>query len=460
MSPGLWLPIAATVSVGCLFWLLRDLRRQPVPRVLTFAVCAIFFRFLLSAFHPFTYPPIAGPFSINALFSVLVIGLGFQLIDHRLLRLRFLVPVYGLIFLIVISAIYNGTLKDSIQSLLKWLFFVVIGLAVYESVIRVGRALVLEKLLLSFSMPIVLQLLSVVLGYSKVTESDSSISYVGGYNHEGSFSIMLATALMLAALRLMQAPRPSRLWSVLPLLLAALVSLANYRTTILAILPPLAGFLYFHYLHKGLPIAKVTAALGIVAGMFMLAALDFSSIVERFSEIGTVVESTSQLIKSPLYYTEWEQDYFSARVYIWSQYIDAYVQSSGAQHLIGMGADSWGNQFRKYAHNTFVSHLYELGLLGCIGIAYVFLRYMLLCFGGAVTTYSALLFLCFISFLIMNLGTMPLWQIEGMILFGILSALAWEPKLARAQVTMTDGDIKTKAEDQGANTPVLAGESR
>lgn len=458
MSPALWLAIAAAVSAGCSFWLLRDLRRHPLPPILTFAVCAVFFRFLLSAFHPYTYPAVAGPFSINALFSVLVIGLGFQLIDHRLLRLRFLLPVYGLVFLIVISAIYNNTLKDSIQSLLKWLFFVVVALAVYESVIRVGRAVVLEKLLLTFNIPIILQLLSVVLGYSKFTESDTSISYVGGYNHEGSFSIMLATALVLASLRLLLPPRPPRLWSLLPLLLAVQVALANYRTTILSILPPLAGFLYFHFLHKGLPIAKVTAALGMVASVLLLATIDFSTLVERFSEIGTVVESTSQLIKSPLYYTEWEQDYFSARVYIWSQYIDAYVQGSGAQHLIGMGADAWTHQFPKYAHNTFVSHLYELGLLGCIGIAYIFLRYMLLCFGGSLTTYSAQLFLCFISFVILNLGTMPLWQIEGMILFAILSALIWELKLTTSTVAVAADEPTTTAQGQGTKAPILAGE--
>lgn len=450
MSPGLWLAIAAAVSAGCLLWLVLDMRRQPLPDVLTFVIYAIFFRFLLSAFHPFTFPAVIGPLSINALYSVLVIGLGIQFVDHRLLRLRFLLPFYGLILLIIVSALYNGTLKDSIQSLLKWLFFLVIALAVYESVVRVGRAVVLEKLFRSFSIPIVLQLLSVALGYSKSTENESSISYVGGYNHEAVFSVMLVAALVLVALRQMLLPRTSRLWSALPLLLALQVALANYRTNILSVLPPLFGFIYFHFLHKGLPLAKVTAALGMLAAAMVLTTVDFSSVVERFAEIGTVVDSTAQLIKSPLYYTEWEQDYFSARVYIWSQYIDGYLQSNSAQHVIGLGADAWEHQFRKYAHNTFISLLYELGLLGCIGIVYIFLRTMLLCLSGPMTTYSAQLLLCFVGFLVMNLGTMPLWQIEGMILFAVLSALAWELKLATSTNTMEDAEE--------AETPVLAGE--
>lgn len=450
MSPSVWLAGAAVVSAGCLVWLVLDLRRQPLPPILTFAVYAIFFRFLLSAFHPITFPAVVGPFSINALYSVLVIGLGFWFIDFRLLRLRFLLPVYGLILLIAISASYNGTLKDSIQSLLKWLFFLVIALAVYESVIRAGRAVVLEKLLMSFSIPVVLQLLSVALGYSKATENDSSVSYVGGYNHEAVFSVMLVTALMLAALRQILPPRTPRLWSMLPLLLAAEVALTNYRTNILSMLPPLFGFLYFHFLHKGLPLAKVSAALALMAGAIALTTVDFSNLIERFAEIGTVVDSTAQLIKSPVYYTEWEQDYFSARVYIWSQYIDAYLQGNSAQHLIGLGSDAWENQFRKYAHNTFVSHLYELGVLGCTAIAYFFLRNMLLCFSGPLTAYSMQLVLCFLGFLVMNMGTMPLWQIEGMILFAVLCALAWELKLTTS--------MKTGVTAVGADIPKLVGE--
>ncbi|NPU92403.1 MAG: O-antigen ligase domain-containing protein [Gammaproteobacteria bacterium] len=429
MSQNLWLGLAALVSIVCLFWLVWDMRRQPLPHILVFAVFAIFFRFLLSAFHPYTFPPLAGPLSINALYSAGVIGLGFLLIDHRLLRLRFLLPVYGLLVLIMASAFYNDTQKDSIDSLLKWLFFVVIALAVYESVIRAGRALTLEKLFKSFCIPTLLQLLSVVVGYSKFSESDHSVSYVGGYHHEAVFSVIMITALMLSALRQTVLPGAPRSWSLLPLVLAMNVALTNYRTNILSMLLPLWGYLYVRFLRRGAPLAKVFAALVLTAGVLLVAMLDFSALVDRFAEIGTVMDESAKLIKSPLYYTEWEKDYFSARVYIWSQYIDAYVNSNGMQHLIGMGADSWEHQFRIYAHNTFVSYLFELGLLGCSVIAYFFLRNMARCFNGPLTTYSLLLFLCFLGFLVMNLGTMPLWQVEGMILFAILNALAWELNL-------------------------------
>jgi len=438
MSPNVWFAIAAVVSFGCLLWLVQDMKWRPVPPILTFAVFAIFFRFALSAFHPFTFPPIVGPFSINALYSLLVVGLGFQFINYRLLLLRFLLPIYGLLLLIVISAIYNGSLKESIQSLVKWLFFVVITLAIYESVVRVGRALVLEKLLMAFSVPIILQLICIPLGYNKPTEDSNAISYIGGYNHEAVFSVMLVTALIMAALRLMVAPRPSFWWTAFPLLLAVQVAMANYRTNILSMLMPLLGFLYLHFLHKGLPLAKVGVALGVVAAFFVVATMDFTTLITRFSDISTVAESLGQLIKPPQFYTQFEQDYFSARVYFWSEYINAYVESNSVQHLIGMGADTWDKQFPKYAHNTLVSYLFELGMLGFLSLAFIFTRTLLLCLSGPLTTYSAQLFLGFSGFIVMNMGTMPLWQIEGMILFAVLSAFAWELKLKTSMKTVVD----------------------
>lgn len=429
MSPTLWHAIAALVSIVCLIGLSLDLRRQALPRVLVFVVYALFFRFLLSAFHTYTFPPVAGPFSINALYSLLVIGLGVLVINRRLLLLRFLLPVHGVMIVSIVSALYNGTLTESIQSLLKWAFFIVIALAVYESLLRSDRIKVLENLLKSFSIPIILQLLSVALGYSKRNEIDNSTSYLGGYNHEAVFSVMLVAALMLAALRQMLNPPTARMWRFLPILLAGSVMLANYRTNILTMLLPLGGFLWFRFFYGAQPLARMTGLAALTAGMAVIAIVDFSALVARFSEIGTVLEKASSLIKSPRYYTPWEQDYFSSRLYIWSQYIDGYMNSNFVQHLIGMGPDTWSELFPKYAHNTFISSLYELGLLGTLLLAYFFLAGLRRSLTSPYTTYSILLFLGLLGFLVMNLGTMPLWQIEGMILFAILNALTWERSL-------------------------------
>ncbi len=443
MTPVAWMAIAAPVSAVCAGWVLVDLRRQAMPRVLVFVVLAVFFRFLLSAFHPVTFPPVVGPFSINALYSLLVIAVGFLVIDRRLLRLQFLMPVYFLILLTLVSAVYNHSVKDSIQSLLKWLFFIVIALAVYESVLKVGRGIVLEKLCLSFSIPLVLQLLSVVLGHTKDTENDGSVSYVGGYSHEAVFSVMMISGLLIAALRQFSYPLPrSRRWGWLPLLFAVCVALTNYRTNILSMLLPFGGYLFFRFVYRGLPVIKVVSLMAMVSVLVLLPLVDLEGVVGRFAEIGTVLDSSAELVKSPLYYTEWEQDYFSARVYIWSQYIDAYLQGNTVQHLLGLGADTWSQYFEKYAHNTFVSYLYELGVFGCLGIAYFFLRSLIRCLASDMTVYAVLLALSLVGFLIMNLGTMPLWQIEGMILFAVLNALVWELGLRnRANATVADASL-------------------
>ena len=219
MAPTLWHAIAASVSIVCLIWISLDMRRQPLPKVLVFVVYALFFRFLLSAFPAFTFPPLVGPFSVNALYSLLVIALGFLMISRQLLLLRFLIPIHITIVLIIASALYNGSFGQSIQSLVKWLFFIVIAVAAYESLLRAERSLVLEKLIKSFSIPVILQLVSVAAGNSKLTENDGSVSYLGGYNHESVFSVMLVTALILAALRQLLQPPTGALWRFLPLLL-------------------------------------------------------------------------------------------------------------------------------------------------------------------------------------------------------------------------------------------------
>lgn len=433
MSPTLWQLLAAIVFTLCLAGITLSLRRQPLPGVLLFVVYALFFRFVLSAFHTYTFPPIAGPFSINALYSIAVIGAGLLIINQRLLLLRFLLPIHLLILLTLVSALYNGTLTQSVQSLVKWLFFIVIALAIYESLLRTERTVVLEKLLLSFSVPIVLQWLSLILGYRKFTELDQSVSYLGGYNHESVFSVMLMTAFCLAVLRQLIQPASTRFWHYLPLLLIAGIVLTNYRTTILGMLLPAGGYLWFRFVNAGHGLTRVLSFGMLVAGLLALSLLDLSAFIDRFSDIGTVMEKFSTLLKPPQYYTDMEQKYFSARLYIWSQYIDGYLRADPVQYLIGMGADTWNSRFLKYAHNTFIGNLYELGLLGVGLLGYFFIVTLVRTFSGPLTTYSVVLFLSQAGFLVMNLGTMPLWQIEGMILFAVLTTLVWERNLRAPQ---------------------------
>src|SRR5690606_8528022 len=183
MTPTLWLGVATVVTLICGVWLTRHLQRRSVPRILAFIVLVLFFRFVLSAFHPLTFPALIGPFSINALYSILVTGLGLLLIDKRLLLLKFLLPHYGLIAVILLSALLNGTLILSIVPLLKWRFSIVTALALVGTPMRVARGLMLASLLRALSAPLVRPVLATVLAYSTRSASDGPISYVGGYHH-------------------------------------------------------------------------------------------------------------------------------------------------------------------------------------------------------------------------------------------------------------------------------------
>ena len=141
---------------------------------------------------------------------------------------------------------------------------------------------------------------------------------------------------------------------------------------------------------------------------------------DRFADVFVFLGSLDELMKAPMYYSEAEKDIFSARVYIWSQYIYTYWQGDWIHQLVGWGPESWSGRFPKYAHNTYVSFLFEYGAFG------------LLCFLLAVTgflkqslriknrRYSLMLFSSMVGFLIMCFATMPLWNIEGLILYAIL----------------------------------------
>lgn len=74
-----------------------------------------------------------------------------------------------------------------------------------------------------------------------------------------------------------------------------------------------------------------------------------------------------------------------------------------------------------------------MGIIGCLSLAYFFLSNLVRCIQRPFTGYRILLLASFTGFLVINLGTMPLWQIEGMVLFATLNALTWELNLTRPE---------------------------
>ena len=89
-------------------------------KYLAFAICAIWLRFFLAAFHTITYPSLIAGFSINALSSISVAGLGLFFLPFAVFTLRTLLPFYFLFLAIAISGFVNMQIPGTINVLVKW----------------------------------------------------------------------------------------------------------------------------------------------------------------------------------------------------------------------------------------------------------------------------------------------------------------------------------------------------
>ncbi|QJR80193.1 O-antigen ligase domain-containing protein [Alteromonas pelagimontana] len=402
-------------------------------KYLAFAVLAVWLRYFLSAFHQITYTPIAAGFSINAIASIGIAFTGLLLLPPKVLSLRTLSVIYLFFAAIIVSGVINGNLVGLVNVMVKWVFFTVIAGALFMAIRKVGKDEVLRKLLVAFFLPVSLEIMSIILGEVKATEADGSTSYIGGYNHEAAFSMIIAAFVLTVGLI---ADKQIKYRGVLFTLGCVLLLLVNYRTSILAILPLTAFFIFnaaeakIAQRHK--PVFFITSIIGMG---FVFLALSYT-MQNRFADVFVFLSSWDDLIKAPAYYTEEEKDIFSARVYLWSMYINAYVNGDAIRMLIGYGPESWSGVFPKYAHNTYVSFLYEYGMIGLVCF--------LLAVGSFVKhslkiknkRFALMLFSSMVGFLIMNLATMPLWNIEGLILYAILIGNTIAPvRLPQAQET-------------------------
>ena len=389
-------------------------------KYLAFAICAIWLRFFLSAFHTITYPSLVAGFSINALGSIGVAGLGLLLIPTSALLLKKYFPFFLFCLCIAISGFVNMKIPGTINVLVKWCYFLVLASSLVISIRLQGQNTTLKKLLVAFTMPVALQILSVVLGQAKATEADGSASFIGGYNHEAAFSMIIVSFIFVIGL-INRGTLPFR--TALFSLSLFLLILVNYRTSILTIIP-IAAVFYFTLVEQRLKPSQKAPVMMVVAIIlcFVFVALSVS-MRERFSDIGLLLGNLDLMLKAPIYFSDSERDIMSARVYIWSQYIDAFRNAELLNQLLGFGPDSWKGRFNLYAHNTFVSYLYEYGVLGFVSFIFVCITILINSLKLLDKKLSKIIALSFVGFLAMNMATMPLWNIEGLIFFSIFNAV-------------------------------------
>ena len=411
-----YLLITVTVLTGVLIlFVMARMRNTPA----SFVIGAAWVRYIMSAFHEVTYRPLVAGMSSNALGSIGMVGLGLLTINWRHLAFKLLLPIYALIAIVVISTIANGphVLPGMITVVTKYCYLIVITLSVYEALRRTHGRSFMTVFLWAFLAPFIFQLLSIVLHISKHTETDAdSVSYIGGYYHEAAFSVVLATALVAAcfAERLNKYVRNG-------IIFACLVGIlfANYRTAVVAIVPMLAAYFGFSSLNRFPRRDHPFIVSALILGGCLFFGIITMALAERFQDVGVAASGHMDFLKPPEQYSVDETRLLSGRPHIWSMYVYGWIRGSNINHLFGFGPESWQTVFPLYAHNTLINNLYEYGFLGVAAALWLWLS-MLAAALRVRHPQRGMLVGAHVSFIVLNMSTMPMWMIEGNLLYGLI----------------------------------------
>jgi O-antigen ligase len=407
-------PALALLAAGLavVLWRVRDGSAR-------FVIAAVWLRFVMSALHPYTYPPVAAGLSLNALASCGVFAVGLGVVSARSWRLKAVAPVLAVAASVALSGALSGLWSGAFSAIVKWGYFAVLLLAAVQAIGRLGRARFFGFACAAFSAPLLLQWLSLGLGVSKQADEDGGRAYIGGYEHEAAFSVALVGALFTAA-QARALPAALR-WLLVLACLAGLV-LAGYRTSLIAAAPLAAAFV----LHEALRALRRSdrPAAALIMGVLVAGALGAAAYAlrARFADFAALLQN-SPLLRRPGDYTLQEQELFSARLYLWAQYLDAYASASMRRLLFGFGPDAWQGRFLVYAHNTLVSTVFEYGAFGLAALAWLWGSMAARAVRAARRAPDGLLLLAgMTSFFLLNMATMAQWLVEGLILFALAAA--------------------------------------
>lgn len=389
----------------------------------------ILLRLMLSSIHEVTFLGVAAGQSLISLFSLAFAGLTTLYLFYYkipIVQSKILWPVKTLIVVLIVSGLVNSPMS-AVAEIVKWVLLVNLVLLFIVSISQNGIEKVLYGLAVCYLYPVILLILSVLLGESKASEADGSTSYIGGAYHEAAFSVVIFSAGAIFLL-LANVIRKSGLAQV-SIVLATLVMLllVNYRTSVLAALAFFSVYSFFKFLaikqwQKAIVIIVVLTALPVLP--IILNHVLSGSLYERFEEVPKFVEQVGELMVPYDYYYEEDGKFFSGRLMIWNQYITTWSEGSLGQIALGFGPGSWSNYFRVYAHNTFVSALFEWGIIGLVVLFFVFFTVLLRLLKNSLHPIGYTSFSILSGFIVLNLATMPLWQIEGMLIFSILVAVS------------------------------------
>jgi hypothetical protein len=212
------------------------------------------------------------------------------------------------------------------------------------------------------------------------------------------------------------------------------IFMANYRTTVLAVIPVLLSYVALGTINRFVPSqrALMTILTIPVTALFMLIASEH--LAERFADFGEVLSRGAHLIKPPNQWSQLDIKLLSGRLFIWARYIDGWAHGTDFQLLFGLGPNSWNLVFDLYAHNTLVSYLYEIGVFGVAAVLAIWTTFIVMTLKIPDPALRRSLLFAQAGFLILNMATMPHWLIEGDMLFGLLQGyVVYQVELARRQ---------------------------
>ena len=381
-----------------------------------FVVVALWLRYIAGAYHLYMFKPFAAGLSGNALLSIGVTGFGLLFVVRPAnLALKWLLPVYALVALALLSALLNGDPAGGINAGVKYAYMTVIIVAVFQALRIDPDARFLSWAMVSFLPLLVFQALSLALHLPKGSEDGDGLVWIGGYNHEAAFSVAMMTGFLVGCFA-KSAPRPIRVAFLAATFLGIL--LAGYRTTILAFAPlALAVFL------SGLTLSvrrdqRVPMAVSAGVAGVLLVAVGVLLYSAKFADLGAFLSDPTALIKPPRDFDYLERQVMSARPLIWSSYIYAWADGTPLQHLFGFGPESWVGLLKVYPHNTLVGTLYDLGWFGVAAM----LALWTVMFTAAIAARGERfkLLAAHFAFFLLNMATMPFWQVEGLAMYGLL----------------------------------------
>lgn len=426
-SPSLPGYIVLPVMMAYLVLVILSARR--VSASTSFLIVTFALRMAMSAQPRLSFASSPAGLSWNALASVLLIAIGILLIHRSRAVPMVLVPLAPLALIVLASMALNKDAGGAIESLVKYAYFALIAVTAFDAFVADGPGKVTSRLLLTFTLPLTLQFASLALGIDKATESDGSASYIGGYNHEATFSIILLTGLLAAALHPVLKSRYKL--AVATICIGGILA-ANYRTAIITAGPLLLGLL-LHAVISAVP-PRQRGVAGILAVLLILGAVPVLPQLagDRFDALSTLARDPGVLEKSPDEFREADREIMSGRLYLWSQYREAWRHGTNRQHLLGFGANAWEGRYRYYAHNTLVSTLYELGTTGVA--AMILLWLWMLTIAIAIPGPERLtVVMGHLGFFLLNMATMPFWMIEGLLFYGLLCGFTIYGRLNRSR---------------------------